>query len=417
MKFIVIFLSVVSFSYSQKIKVELDSLTTLDDESFHVEILSDKPKEKIVFPADIKPDKFLSLFYSFSSKNDELISIAIVQTDSSDKMYIDLNNDEDLTNDGSPINFKLSQNSIWFDITNQSDKNQKTRLILFRKPNIPDSSNKIFVDEEGNLLTEFAAMFASVNSDLNFTGERRTYFFDDRVALWRGKLNINDTLLHIGLFDYNNNGIFNDEDDLLLIDLNDDERLTYLQNEEIFALKDIFRIHGINYKLSHIDKYGSEILLEETKEEPTKYFSRLKGDINYDKQKYELEQEFWQLKFVDLNGDSITFDNFKGDFLLLNFWGEWCLPCREEIPVLTKAYKKFSSKLNLISFLNTTNLEEAIDLINLNNMEWSHILLSQEIEEKFRIKGYPTNLLIFPDGKRYIKVGMIYEDFFKNYVQ
>ena len=135
----------------------------------------------------------------------------------------------------------------------------------------------------------------------------------------------------------------------MILDLNGDKKLDYLHDEEIFKQNDIIRIHTKNYKLSYVNPDGMKIILEETKEEPTKYFARW-DDISYDDHKYSLEQEFWDNKFTDVNGNLIHLENLKGKFLLLNFWGEWCKPCQQEIPFLINAKNKYSSNVEYIKF-------------------------------------------------------------------
>ena len=38
------------------------------------------------------------------------------------------------------------------------------------------------------------------------------------------------------------------------------------------------------------------------------------------------------LEFIDIDGRQVRMRDFKGKNLILNFWGEWCKPCMEEIP-------------------------------------------------------------------------------------
>lgn len=397
-----------SLLYSQTYEVELSELTTLDEDLIHVAILKDKPNKTIILPNEVSKYKFLNL----DSEN----AVAIVQNDAEDILYIDLNNDNDLTNDGLPLIFHLSQNTIWFDVYNQKDSSQKTRLVLYRRPNLPDSMQHRFIDKEGNLSKPFANIYGAQFDNNDFKGERRTFFFDDRMSLRRGILNIENSKYEIGLFDYNNNGKFNDDKDVLILDLNGDKKLDYLHDEEIFKQNDIIKIHTKNYKLSYINPYGMKIILEETIEEPTKYFARW-DDIGYDDRKYSLEQEFWDNKFTDVNGNLIHLENFKGKFLLLNFWGEWCKPCQQEIPFLIDAKNKYSSNLEYISFIKTYNLKKAREIIKQNNIEWIQIELPKDIEEKFKVRGYPTNILIFPDGINFLKQGMVNEDFFDKYIK
>lgn len=397
-----------SFLYSQTYEVELSDLTTLDEDLIHVAILKDKPNKAIILPNEVSKYKFLNL----DSEN----AVAIVQNEAEDILYVDLNNDGDLTNDGSPLIFHLSQNTIWFDVYNQKDSSQKTRMVLYRRPNLPDSMQHRFIDEEGNLSKPFASIYGARFDNNDFKGEKRTFFFDDRMSLRRGILNIGSSKYEIGLFDYNNNGKFNDDKDVLILDLNRDKKLNFLHNEEIFKQNDIIMIQTKNYKLSYINPYGTKIILEETIEEPTKYFTRW-DDISYDDHKYSLEQEFWDNKFTDINGNLIHLKNFKGKFLLLNFWGEWCKPCQQEIPFLINAKNKYSTNVEYISFLKTNNLKKAREIIKQNNIEWIQIELPKDIEEKFKVRGYPTNILIFPDGINFLKQGMLNEDFFDNYIK
>jgi peroxiredoxin len=43
-------------------------------------------------------------------------------------------------------------------------------------------------------------------------------------------------------------------------------------------------------------------------------------------------------------GTPISLDRFRGHAIVLNFWASWCPPCREEMPALEAAYKKYASR-------------------------------------------------------------------------
>lgn len=39
-----------------------------------------------------------------------------------------------------------------------------------------------------------------------------------------------------------------------------------------------------------------------------------------------------------LNGDMVRLSDFRGDWVVLNYWATWCAPCREEIPDFSRMY-------------------------------------------------------------------------------
>lgn len=46
----------------------------------------------------------------------------------------------------------------------------------------------------------------------------------------------------------------------------------------------------------------------------------------------------------DLEGRPISMDQFKGKTLVVNIWGSWCPPCREEAPALIEASRSLKPK-------------------------------------------------------------------------
>jgi len=414
MKYVLVVVFLFSLNlFGQNIDVALDTLTTLDDNEFHLELLSDKPKEKLILP-EIKSDnlKYFTLFYSWKTSKAPEIAILVDEKKDSDILYVDKNDDKDLTNDGQPIVFPHSQNQQIIEINAEQDPKQIVRLIIYRVPLIDSVMKQNDFDSNGNLVPEFAKCWGAIKGDFDYKGEKGSFYCDDRVTLRRGKINVEGVTYSIGLFDFSNNGLYNDDDDLLIVDLNNDGKLKSIDPAEIYELNDIINIGNTNYELTYVDKYGMKISLAKTTKALTNYFlhSNTGADSTSGKNNI-LNELFWKSTYTTLDGKTIEMKDLKGKYILLNVWGEWCSGCKAEIPELKKGYEKWKDKVVFLSFLNTANTDNAKNLILKEKIEWPQIVMDKETLKRFHIRAYPSNILIYPDGKTYLNTGVIHKDF------
>lgn len=58
----------------------------------------------------------------------------------------------------------------------------------------------------------------------------------------------------------------------------------------------------------------------------------------------EVERNFWQQQFAQLDGDMLATSSFKGKPLMLNFWATWCPPCVEELPLINDFFLQNRAK-------------------------------------------------------------------------
>jgi len=109
----------------------------------------------------------------------------------------------------------------------------------------------------------------------------------------------------------------------------------------------------------------------------------------------------------DAKGKMISLADFKGKYVLLDFWASWCMPCRAEAPFLRKAAETFRAK-------NFMVLGVSID-VSKDREKWIKALKDDQSPgiqlnnaDKINVKGanslygitaIPANFLIGPDGK------------------
>jgi hypothetical protein len=113
---------------TQLTRVELTKRTPTDDEGVHVTAFYKEPKEFLIFPeVDRTQALFFDVFYSRDVDDDYTVSALVLKKDDWDELYIDVNNDENLTNDGSPFLFPHNQNEFLYEDNLEPRRNANWR--------------------------------------------------------------------------------------------------------------------------------------------------------------------------------------------------------------------------------------------------------------------------------------------------
>jgi cytochrome c biogenesis protein CcmG, thiol:disulfide interchange protein DsbE len=60
-----------------------------------------------------------------------------------------------------------------------------------------------------------------------------------------------------------------------------------------------------------------------------------------------------------LHGETVRLSDFRGKIVLVNFWGTWCVPCKEETPALAGVYRKLHDQGLVVIGVDLRNQERA----------------------------------------------------------
>ena len=114
------------------------------------------------------------------------------------------------------------------------------------------------------------------------------------------------------------------------------------------------------------------------------------------------------LYFFDQENKRINLDEFRGKFVLLNFWAVWCAPCKEEMPSLDKL--KVNKKLNNIEIfpinIGNDSIEKSKEFfkdLNIKNLKLyfdPKINLARELS----LRGVPTTVLVNKNGEEFARI-------------
>jgi len=101
----------------------------------------------------------------------------------------------------------------------------------------------------------------------------------------------------------------------------------------------------------------------------------------------------------DLNGRPLSLSSFRGKYVLLDFWGSWCVPCRKGNPHLKELYFRYKEKgFDIIGIAADNNTENAWrKAVEKDGLPWHHILID-DLETVYNITSYPTKILMDKQG-------------------
>ena len=106
----------------------------------------------------------------------------------------------------------------------------------------------------------------------------------------------------------------------------------------------------------------------------------------------------------DASGKTVSLTSFPGKYVLLDFWGTWCVPCIQGIPELKSVHEKYKSRLAIISIAleRPTDRQKWLKAIDKYGLSWTQTAefrsAQEGINELYNIKEYPTYLLADPNG-------------------
>lgn len=108
-----------------------------------------------------------------------------------------------------------------------------------------------------------------------------------------------------------------------------------------------------------------------------------------------------EITLNDLNGKPLKLSSLRGKHVILDFWGSWCVWCIKGIPQMKEYYTKYKGKFEILGIDCNDTEQKWKDAVAKYELPWLHVYnpKSSSVLSDYGIQGFPTKIIIGPDGK------------------
>lgn len=135
------------------------------------------------------------------------------------------------------------------------------------------------------------------------------------------------------------------------------------------------------------------------------YYSRAKKRVEAEAKQKALESghaEAPNFTLPGIDGKNVTLSDYRGKWVILDFWGSWCRWCIKGFPELKEAYKKYEGKLEVIGVDCGDTPEQWKAAVERFSLPWVNAYNADapdSIDKAYGVQGFPTKIIISPEGK------------------
>ena len=105
----------------------------------------------------------------------------------------------------------------------------------------------------------------------------------------------------------------------------------------------------------------------------------------------------------NLQGSTTKLSSLRGKYVVLDFWGSWCVWCIRGIPNMKTYYAKYKEKMEILGVDCRDTEDKWKAAVEEHQLPWLQVRCPDEqlqaIAAQYNIEGFPTKVVIDPNGK------------------
>ena len=147
---------------------------------------------------------------------------------------------------------------------------------------------------------------------------------------------------------------------------------------------------------------GKQRLTEFLGDNPYPEYTEVVEEVVRETSKFKPGQPAPDFTLDDLQGQSVSLSDFKGQAVFLDFWASWCGPCIQAVPFLEKIKQRTRDQKVVFLNISLDPADEWHQAVDEHGLTGVHVRSPSgwlaAVAQLYQIRGIPTYLLVGPDG-------------------